>query len=495
MIASTSPKEYLDCRIMKFVRGSVSGVAIAFAVVLSFGCTASAAPRPAVNLVFILTDNHGAWTLGCYGNKEIRTPNIDRLAAEGMLFTRAYCNNSVCSPSRATFLTGLIPSQHGVHAYIPDAAQVGPRAYSTIQEFRTLPKILSESGYACGLSGKWHLGDNLHAQQGFTYWFTKKGGHTTTFYNDDLIWNEQVYKEPKYTTQAITEHAIEFLEQNQKRPFFLYLAYNGPYGLGKVVQEEHQNRHTAYYADKPMNSFPREKVSPWLKANRFAVNNVKSMRSYAAAISGVDDGIGAVMKKLKDLGLDENTLVVFSADQGLNAGHGGYWGMGDHSRPINTCEATVRIPLIFRQPGEIPAGKTADQMVENHDFLPTVLDYLGLKGKTPSSPPLPGHSFAPLLRGKEMAWENVIYHEFENTRMIRSPQWKLTVRHPYGPDELYNLEADPDEKENLVNVGQHSEIRKELEQKLKAFFNRYADPKYDRWKGGATKGTEILREK
>jgi arylsulfatase A-like enzyme len=461
-------------------------------LLLFHGFAASAATPP--NLLFILTDNHGAWTLGCYGNKEIRTPNIDKLAAEGALFSRAYCNNSVCSPSRATFLTGLLPSQHGVHAYIPDAAQIGPKAYCVIQEFRILPQILSEAGYTCGLSGKWHLGDNLHPQQGFTYWFTKKGGHTATFYNDDMIWQGKVYKEPKYTTDAITEHAVDFIEQNQKKPFFLYVAYNGPYGLGKVVQEVHQNRHTTYYADKPMTSFPREKVSPWLKQNRFAVNNLTSMRSYAAAISGVDDGIGRIMQKLKELGLDKTTLVVFSADQGLNAGHGGYWGMGDHSRPINTCEATVRIPMIFRHPGEIPAGKTSDLMVENHDFLPTVLDYLGLEDKTPVSPPLPGKSFAPVLRGATIAWENLIYHEFENTRMIRSPKWKLTLRHPFGPDELYDIEADPGEHENLIHVGKYSAIRNDLETKLKAFFARYADPKYDRWKGGGTKGNQILHE-
>src|SRR3954464_13979743 len=134
-----------------------------------------AAEKP--NIIFILTDNHGAWTLGCYGNKEIQTPNIDRLAKEGMLFPRAYCNNSVCSPSRATFLTGLIPSQHGVHAYIPQTAQIGPNAYGVIKEFRTLPGILADSGYACGLSGKWHLGDVLKPQLGFTYWFSKASGH------------------------------------------------------------------------------------------------------------------------------------------------------------------------------------------------------------------------------------------------------------------------------------------------------------------------------
>ena len=452
------------------------------------------AEQPRTNIVFILTDNHGAWTLGCYGNKEILTPNIDKLATEGIRFTRAYCNNSVCSPSRATFLTGLMPSQHGVHVYIPEAAQIGPKAYDVIKEFRTLPKILSEAGYTCGLSGKWHLGDNLKPQEGFSYWFTKKGGHTTTFYNDDLIWQGKLYKEPKYTTDAITDHAIDFLEQNQKKPFFLYLAYNGPYGLGKVVMEEHKNRYTDYYRDKPMNSFPREKPSPWVIGNRAAINNLKSMRSYAAAVSGVDDGIGRVMNKLKELGIDKNTLVVFAADQGLNAGHGGYWGMGDHSRPVNTQEATVRIPLIFRQPGIIPAGKTSDLMVENHDFLPTVLDYLGMKDKTPTAPKLPGKSFAPVLHGQDEKWDNVIYHEFGNARMIRTPKWKLTIRHPYGPDELYDMENDPDEKENLIHIGQYADIKKDLRKKLSAFFAKFVDPKYDLWKGGISKGTDILKE-
>jgi arylsulfatase A-like enzyme len=445
------------------------------------------------NIVFILTDNHGAWTLGCYGNKEIRTPNIDRVAAEGMLFTRAYCNNPVCSPSRAGSLTGLLPSQHGVHSYIPNATQLGPKAYSVIKEFRTLPKILSENGYTCGLSGKWHLGNNDKPQEGFTYWFAKAGGHTERFYNDEMIWQGKVYKEPKYTTEAITDHAVEFIEQNTNRPFFLYLAYNGPYGLGSVVAEEHQNRHTAYYAGKNMDSFPREKVNPWLKSQRQFVNNVKAMRSYAAAVSGVDDGVGRVIGKLKELGLDGNTLVVFAADQGMNAGHGGYWGMGDHARPLHTHEATVHIPLIFRQPGEIPANKISDLMVENHDFLPTMLDYLGLKDKTPTSPPLPGKSFAPALRGQTVPWENVIYHEYENTRMIRTPHWKLTLRHPYGPDEFYDMEKDPDEHENLIHAPRHRALIKELTTQLGDFFARYADPKYDRWKDGASKGSDILK--
>ncbi len=460
-------------------------------VCLSLALCSGYAKNDKPNLVFILTDNHGAWTLGCYGNKEIRTPNIDRLAAEGVLFSRAFCNNSVCSPSRATFLTGLIPSQHGVHSYIAQQTQTGANAYNTIAEFSTLPKILSKAGYACGLAGKWHLGANLHPQEGFTYWFTKAGGHTSTFYNDDAVWDGKIYKEPGYMTEVITDHAVKFLESNHDRPFFLYLAYNGPYGLGKVVEDEHESRHNAYYADKEMNSYPRAEVSPWARSNRSSVNNVKSMRNYAAAVSGVDDGVGRVMETLKKLGVDKNTLVVFSADQGLNAGHNGYWGMGDHSRPINTLDATVRIPLIFRHPEQIPAGKVSD--LANHDFLPTVLEHLGLKEQTPSQPPLPGHSFAPVLTGREIKWDNVIFHDFENTRMIRTEEWKLTLRYNNGPDELYNIKNDPDERRNLIHVPQHKDVKVRLTKRLEDFFAKYADPKYDLWNGGISKAPRLTR--
>src|SRR5690606_20359809 len=120
------------------------------------------------------------------------------------------------------------------------------------------------------------------------------------------------------------------------------------------------------------------------------------------------------------------------------------------------------------QPGTVASGNQSDLMVQNHDFLPTVLEHVGLSGKVPQSPPLPGKSFAPALQGKTVEWENVIYHDFENTRMIRTPKWKLTLRYPYGPDELYNMEKDPGEKENLIHVGEHGKVKGELKKKLEA---------------------------
>ncbi|MFT6620118.1 MAG: arylsulfatase A-like enzyme, partial [Limisphaerales bacterium] len=141
-----------------------------------------AAKKP--NIIFILTDNHGAWTLGCYGNKDIQTPNLDRMAAEGMQFMRAMASNPVCSPTRATYLTGLIPSQHGLHSFFDGKYMMGPKAYYALKEFETLPRILHSEGYVCGLSGKWHLGDNLNPPDGFSYWATMPRGGTSSMYND-----------------------------------------------------------------------------------------------------------------------------------------------------------------------------------------------------------------------------------------------------------------------------------------------------------------------
>jgi arylsulfatase A-like enzyme len=446
-----------------------------------------AADKP--NVVFILTDNQGAWTLGCYGNPDIRTPNIDRLAAEGVLFTRAFSSNAVCSPARATFLSGLIPSQHGVHCFLDGKYMMGPEAYNTLAEFRTLPKILAENGYVCGLTGKWHLGANLTPQESFSYWITMVHGGTGEFYDLPVIENGQTRKEPRYATELWTEHAIRFIRQNKDRPFFLYLAYNGPYALGRLLLNPARNRHREYYEDKQLLSFHRDAMHPWLYNNKQYLNNPVSIRRVAAETSGVDDGVGEVMATLEELGLDENTLVVYAADQGWMGGTNGIWGMGDHTRPMGAFDGMMRIPLIFRHTGKIsPEGKS-DIMVSNYDFLPTVLSYLGLPDKLQNATPRsPGRDFAPVLLGQEMAWENEVYYEMEYVRAIRTDQHKY-VHRPEGPLELYDLEADPHEKFNLYGQPDNSTIQEELKGRLDAFFTQYAEPKYNLYQDGTSKAS------
>ncbi len=447
--------------------------------------SAQADDRP--NLVFILTDNQGAWTLGCYGNPDIRTPNIDRLSQEGIRFTRALSGNPVCSPTRATFLTGLIPSQHGVHSFLDPKYMMGPEAYNTLAEFTSLGEVLRDAGYVCGLSGKWHLGANLTPSEGFDFWVTKPDGSTAEFYDQNVIEDGKVRKEPGYTTDLWTRKGIEFIERNQKRPFFLFLSYNGPYSLGALMLNPARNRHAPYYATHEFSSFPRDAMHPWQHANKQFHNNPIAMRRVAAETSGVDDGVGEILATLKRLKLDDNTLIVYAADQGWMGGQNGIWGMGDHTRPIGAFELMMQIPFIFRHPSKIPAGKTSDLIVSNYDFLPTVLSFLGLGDRLPKKPKSPGRDFSAVLRGQSLAWDNTMYYEMETCRAIRTDQWKYVARRPHGPYELYDMQTDPRERFNLYGQPDLEGIHQALAARLDAFYEEYADPQYDLWHSGRSK--------
>jgi arylsulfatase A-like enzyme len=304
-----------------------------------------------------------------------------------------------------------------------------------------------------------------------------------------------MHKVPDHQTDYWTKRGIEFIEANRDRSFFLFLAYNAPYGLGKSALTKPTNRHAATYADKDMTSFPRERPHEWLYNNRKMINNLTSMRKYASEVSGVDDGVGQIMAALSRLGLDDKTLVIFTADQGLAGGHSGFWGMGDHTRPLTAYDWTMSIPMIFRHPGRIPAGKRSDLMVANYDLLPTLLNYLGLASKCPTSPVPPGRSFDAVLLGHQIEWDNVVYYEFENVRAIRTERWKYIERIGQQPNELFDLAADPGERSNLCGQSAHRQVQANLREQLHAFFDRHTDPKWDLWRGGDAKGGLMMGKK
>ena len=445
------------------------------------------------NVVVILTDNHGAWTLGCYGNKDIQSPNIDRMAHEGALFTQAFASNPVCSPTRATLITGLMPSQHGVHSFLAGGnLQTGPNARNTLDRFTSLPEILKEKGYTCGLVGKWHLGGNLKPQESLDdYWITMPHGGTSTFYDAQIIENGKIRKEPEYLTDFWTRHAVKFIGQNAngKKPFFLFLAYNGPYSLGRLLLREGRNRHVAFYADKEIPSFPRQRPHAWQFNNLDYINNPISIRRVAAEVSGVDDGVGEVMSALGKAGVDENTIVIFLADQGWAGGHGGFFGMGDHTRPLTARDEMMRIPMIWRHPSKIISGQQYKQLISNYDVLPTLLGHLGLSNLLPKEPNLPGNDFSDLLAGKshtKNAKEDGVFYEYENLRCIRTRTHKYVHRYPNGPNELYDLTDDPEEFNNLASVAEVAPIREQLKNRIDNFFDQYATPEFDMWNGGTS---------
>ncbi|WP_417749858.1 PVC-type heme-binding CxxCH protein [Rosistilla oblonga] len=455
-------------------------------VLFSISSLAAAPSRP--NVVFILTDNHGAWTLGCYGNQEIKTPHLDKLASEGVRFDNAFAVNPVCSPNRATLLTGLIPSQHGVHSYLHGGRwQTGPDARNTIAPFMSVPAVLKESGYACGLVGKWHLGGNMSPQSGLDdYWITKPVGGSGTFYGDQVIENGKQRSEPQYTTDLWTDHAVKFIRQQAavEKPFFLYLAYNGPYALSNLLLREGKNRHAEAYRGKSLDSFPDGKPHPWQYNNKDFQNNPVSIARVATEVSGIDDGVGEIMQTLAELGIDENTIVIFTGDQGWAGGHGGLFGMGDHTRPTMVTDPMMQVPLIWRHPGAIDAGKTSDLLTCNYDFAPTLLNYLGLGDSIPESANLPGRDTSGELRGQPLqrSVDDAVFFEFETLRSIRTNDWKLIRRFPNGPDELFDLKADPEEQYN--RIADQSQVAGDLSARLERFFNEHADPKYDLWNGG-----------
>jgi arylsulfatase A-like enzyme len=364
---------------------------------------------------------------------------------------------------------------------------MGPEAYNTLREFTSLGEVLRDAGYTCGLSGKWHLGANLTPSEGFSYWVTKPDGHTREFYDQEVIEDGKVRKEAGYTTDLWTRRGIEFIERNHERPFFLFLAYNGPYVLGQLMNNRPRNRHAEYYRGRHFQSFPVDAMHPWQHANKGFHNKQLAMERTAAEVSGVDDGVGEVLAALARLGLEENTIVVYASDQGWMGGQNGMWGMGDHFRPIGAHELMMQIPLIFRQPGRIPAGTTSDLLVSNYDFLPTILAHLGLADRMPAAPRSPGRDFSAVFRGPPPAWDNVIYFEMETTRAIRTDDWKYVARFPGGPYELYDLKRDPRERFNLFGQPNTETKRAELSRRLDEFFARHADPQYDIWKGGRSK--------
>ncbi|MBD3181493.1 sulfatase-like hydrolase/transferase [Candidatus Poribacteria bacterium] len=428
------------------------------------------------NVVFILTDDQGPWAAGCYGNPEIRTPNLDRLASTGVKFESFFVAIPVCSPSRATFMTGRIPSQHGVHDWIKEG-NVGPDAASYLKDESCYTDILAENGWTCGMSGKWHMGNSQVVQHGFHHWFTHQRGGGP-YNNAPMVRDGKLVNEPGYVTNVITDDALEFLDNHAEgnNPFYLSIHYTAPHS----PWTGHPQDIVDSYDDCPFNSCPQEPIHPW--AGRLTENchgNREMLKGYFAAVTAMDADVGRIMDKIEEMGIRDNTLILFFSDNGFNCGHHGFWGKGNGTSPLNMYDNSIKVPAIASHPARIPQGYVQDAMVSAYDFMPTLLDYLDLP--LPEGRNLPGQSYLPALLGQESTGrENVIiYDEYGQTRMIRTRDWKYVHRHPIGPDELYDLKNDPDERENLFsNPSQASRI-KEMKAEMENWFDKYVESDKD----------------
>lgn len=448
------------------------------------------------NIVFIMSDDQGPWALNYAGTTDLHTLNIDKLAEKGIYFENFFCASPVCSPARASILTGNIPSSHGVQDWIrsgnlnmddhPELKSNPTYASETdaidyLKGQTTYPKILSENGYNCALSGKWHLGNSIEPQQGFSKWFTiARGG--SSYYNADVVLNGEVYFEERYLTDVITDKAIEFVDHFSKEsdPFYLSVHYTAPHDPWDAAN--HPDEYLDMYQDHDFNQLPDLPIHPQqvtAASHGTGERRKELLRGYYASITAMDTNIGRLINHLEEKDMIDNTLIVFTSDNGMNMGHHGIWGKGNGTIPQNMFDTSVKVPFIISYPKEMPESVKTDHLVSQYDFFPTLFDYLEID--FPSGGKLPGKSFAPILRNESMTEEGniFIFDEYGPVRMIRNKEWKYIHRYPYGPHEFYHLEEDPDENHNLYDQEVYQERIEKMKAEMEKWFYKYVNPKTD----------------
>ncbi len=396
----------------------------------------AAATRP--NIILILADDLGIGDLGCYGQKLLKTPNIDRLAAEGLRFRNAYSGSMVCAPSRCSLMTGY----HMGHATVRGNWEAYPEGQHPLAERDiTVAACLKQAGYATGICGKWGLGGpdsrSTPNKAGFDFFYGYNcQRHAHRFFTDYLWRNTERIPIPQsskklvYAQDLIADESLRFIRENRSRPFHLFCAWtlpHGPYNLNNVTSVEK-------YAQ-----------TGWTDAQK----------CYAAMVERLDSDVGRVMALLHELSLDRNTLVLFASDNGAggeaaNKGRFGSQG-GLRETKGSLREGGIRVPLIARWPGRVPAGRITDFATAFWDFLPTAADLAG--AKSPGG--IDGISVLPTLLGRSQKPHEYLYWErlggpSKLTRAVRLGDWKGYQETPDGPIELYDLKSDPAESRNVA---------------------------------------------
>jgi arylsulfatase A-like enzyme len=434
---------------------------------------AESAPAPRPNIVFILADDAGIGDFSAYGCEYGRTPNIDRLAREGMKFNQAYSGSAVCAPSRCVLMTG----QHTGHVLRrANQSKIGLLALPTGQQ--TVARLLQEAGYATGGFGKWGLGNpgttGAAEQQGFDEFFGYYDQvHAHDFYPDHLIRNGARVPHPQsgkktwadYSHTRIADETLRFIEQHKDRPFFCYAAWTPPHGAYVIPENP-------AFGDRP---WPED------------------VRNYAAMVALVDRDVGRVLRKLQELGIDERTLVIFSSDNGANEVFieplGSTGGLRGHKRML--YEGGTRTPFLARWPGRIRPGTETELLTSFVDFLPTAAELAG--AAQPSG--LDGHSLVPTLLGQTPAarHESLYFEIYEPyfQQAVRLGDWKGYRLGTKAPLELYDLKADPQENQNVADS--HPDVVRRIEAIMRA--EHRPSPHYDAPEQGGPRTNPARKKK
>ncbi len=437
----------------------------------------TAAQRP--NILLILADDLAAWMLGCYGNKEIRTPNIDLLARAGTRFSHNFVCTPICSASRATLFTGRVPRQHGIQDFltekpIPNPPQGQAAPPPSFQNEIMISDILAGQGYICGYIGKWHMGNDQQPGHGYRFTYTMLGG-SRSYRDPTLSLNGKLVQEKGYLAELFTRKACEFLEQQKPdQPFFLAVSHLNPH----TPYEGHPAKYYEMYANTEFETIGWEPPAPnALREKSYLKDIVGNLRKCAASVTALDDQIPPLLATLDRRGLRDNTLIVFTGDNGFLLGRHGLWSKGLASDPINMYEEVMVTPMIWNWPGKVPVQAVRPELVSFYDFLPTLCEVAG--APVPRERNLCGRSYFALATGrplpKKQAWRNLVFGHFRNTEMARDSRFKLVLRNDgQGPNELYDLRSDPREKTNQYENPQYVTVRDALAKALENWRKKYS---------------------
>jgi len=458
-----------------FVKAVGLGAAALAINKISFGAPGGK-NRP--NLIFILTDDQRFDEMSCAGHPWLKTPNLDRLASEGVMFKNAFVTTSLCSPSRASFLTGCYTHTHGV--FFNEDNDPDPN-------LPTFPQLIQRSGYETAFIGKWHMKMTDMPRKGFDHWVSFVG--QGNYFGNDLNVDGKMVHTDNYITDELTDYALEFIKKKRNKPFMLYLSHKAIHGPQIPAK-----RHKHLYSDIKMKLYddPEDNLATkplWIK--RVRAGWEKKMRNRKQTLAAVDEGLGQILDTLKKAGIGDDTAVVFASDNGHLSGEHGLWDKR------TAYEESIRIPLIMRYPRIAKPGSTCEEMVLNIDLAPTFLQL----AQVPVPRTIQGQSWLGVLKGKpgrksffyECFPADNKYHR-PNVLAVRTKRLKF-ITYPL-PDvstgrfltrELYDLQNDPKELNNLVGNAKYMydarEMAKQLE-RLKVQTGFRFPPVQKLWLGG-----------
>ena len=428
--------------------------------------------RKQMNVIFILTDDHRYDFMGFTGKLPwLKTPALDALAKEGAWFKNSFVTTSLCSPSRASILTGQYSH---VHTIVDNNAPAPPNLIY-------FPEYLQQAGYQTSFFGKWHMGDGSDKPRpGFNHWESFKG--QGVYYNPQLnIDGKEVqYKDSTYITDLLTEHAIDWLKnRDTKKPFFLYLSHKAVHSpVQPAIRHKgmYKNQHyplpPTYYQTLG-DDYKKLGWPEWVKQQRYSWHGVdylyhthqdieEIVQTYCETLMAVDESVATVMKYLKDNGLEDNTMVIYMGDNGFS------WGEHGLIDKRQFYEESVKVPFLVYAPGLFKGGEVIDKMEQNIDVAPTILELAGLK----KPDYMPGKSFIPLLKGDTTNWRDKIFYEYyweydfpmtPTVYGVRTDQYKyIRYMGVWDQNELYDIKNDPDEIHNLMNDPKYQPIANKM---------------------------------